>query len=54
MYTRLPFGVSSAPSIWQRVIEQIVTGIAGVVCYFDDTLISGVDCTQHDARLREV
>ena len=30
-YTRLPYGVSSAPSIWQRVIEQIVHGIEGVM-----------------------
>ena len=39
-YTRLPFGVSSSPSIWQKVIEQIVQGIACVVVYFDDLLIS--------------
>ena len=32
-YQRLPYGVSSAPSIWQRTIEQIVSGIPGVVCY---------------------
>ena len=42
-YTRLPYGVSSAPSIWQRVIELIVQGIEGVVVYFDDLLISGAD-----------
>ena len=42
-YTRLPFGVSSAPAIWQRVVEQIVAGIPGVFCYFDDLLISGVN-----------
>ena len=40
-YTRLPFGVSSAPAIWQRTIEQVLQGIIGVVIYFDDILISG-------------
>ena len=53
-YTRLPFGVSSAPAIWQRVIEQIVAGIPGVICYFDDLLISGANQAEHDERLREV
>ena len=36
-YTRLPYGVSSAPSIWQRVIEQIVQGIEGctfMICQY--------------------
>ena len=53
-YTRLPFGVSSAPAVWQRVIEQIVAGIPGVICYFDDLLISGANRAEHDERLREV
>ena len=53
-YTRLPYGVSSAPSIWQRVIEQIVQGIKGVVVYFDDLLISGADRAEHDERMGEV
>ena len=53
-YTRLPFGVSSAPAIWQREIEQIVAGIPGVISYFDDLLITGASRAEHDKRLREV
>ena len=53
-FTRLPFGISSAPAIWQKTIEQIVSGIDGVVVYFDDILIAGRSQAEHDARLRRV
>lgn len=35
-YKRLPFGVSSAPSIFQKVMDQVLQGIPSVVCFFDD------------------
>ncbi len=40
-YTRLPFGISSAPGIFQRVIESVLRGIPGVAVYLDDILITG-------------
>ena len=39
-YERLSYGVSTAPSIFQRVMDQILQGIEGVTCYLDDILIS--------------
>ena len=36
-YTRLPYGVSSAPGIFQRMMEKLLKGIPGVVVYLDDT-----------------
>ena len=53
-YTRLPFGVSSAPGIFQRVIESIIQGIPGVVAYIDDILITGPTEREHLAALEEV
>ena len=40
-YNRLPFGISSAPEIFQRTIENILQGIPNVVVYIDDILITG-------------
>ena len=40
-YTRLPFGVSSAPAIYQRMMEGILQGIPNVSVYLDDILITG-------------
>ena len=39
-YTRLPFGISSAPAIFQRVMEGLLQDIPGVVVYIDDFLIT--------------
>ena len=39
-YSRLPFGVSSAPAIFQRMIEGLLQGILNVSVYLDDILIA--------------
>ena len=39
-YTRLPFGISSAPAVFQRVMEGLLQDIPGVVVYIDDVLRS--------------
>ena len=53
-YTRLPFGISSAPGIFQRVIESLLKGIDGVVAYMDDILITGNSEENHLKALDEV
>ena len=40
-YNRLPFGVASAPAIFQRTIESLLQGMKHVVAYIDDILITG-------------
>ena len=40
-YKRLPFGVSIAPAIFQRIVDQLLQGVKFTVCRLDDILISG-------------
>jgi hypothetical protein len=39
-YTRLPFGISSSPGIFQRCMDNLLSDIPGVCCYLDDVLLS--------------
>ena len=50
----LPFGVSSAPAIFQRIMEGILKGIPGVSIYLDDILVTGKSEEQHLANLEQV
>ena len=53
-YTRMPYGVSSASSIFQRVIDAMFQGIPNVLCYLDDILITGSSDEQHKDTLDKV
>ena len=46
-YNRLPFGVSSAPCIFQRTMESLLKGIPGVVVYLDNILVTGSSDDEH-------
>ena len=39
-YMRFPFGLSCAPAIFQKIIDQTVPDIP-VVCYLDDLVVTG-------------
>ena len=53
-YVRLPYGVSSAPGIYQRIMEQLLQNIPMTVVYLDDILVSGSTPEEHDRNLRTV
>lgn len=53
-YTRLPFGVASAPAIFQQIMEKLLLGIPGVVVYLDDILITGPTDEEHVRNLAQV
>ena len=53
-YNRLPFGVRSAPFIFQRTIEGIPRGISKVAVYIDDVLITGDSEQEHLQNLEAV
>ena len=46
-YNRLPFGLSSAPGIFQRVMESVLKKIPGVVVYLDDIIGMGASEGEH-------
>ena len=53
-YPSLPYGVSSAPGIFQKITEGLLKGIAGVIVYIDDILTTGKTTEQHLSALEEV
>ena len=53
-YTRLPFGVFSAPAIFQRVMEMLLQGIPNVSVYLDDILVTGKTESEHLQNLQEI
>ena len=53
-YNRLPFGVTAAPSIFQRLMENLLQGIPRVSIYLDDILITGTSEADHLSTLNKV
>jgi len=53
-YNLLPFGVASAPSIFQRTIENIFQELKHVCVYLDDILITGATEEEHIQNLDAV
>ena len=50
-FNKLPFGISSAPELFQKRMNTILAGLNGVVCLVDDILVFGQDQAEHDTCL---
>ena len=53
-FERLPFGITSAPEVFQRAMSNILEGLDGVICHMDDVLVHAATQTEHDIRVRAV
>ena len=53
-YTRLVYGLAPAPAIFQRIIENLLANIDGVVVFMDDVLVTAKNREQHVTRLETV
>nr|XP_037291041.1 uncharacterized protein K02A2.6-like [Rhipicephalus microplus] len=53
-YVRMPYGISSAPVVFQAIMNELLKGLPGVVCYLDDVLITGASHTECLARMEAV
>jgi len=52
----MPFGLTGAPSIFQRLMDFVLCGLLYVTClvYIDDIIVFGRTFDEHLVRLREV
>ncbi len=48
------FGVSSAPAIFQSVMDRVLSGVKNIVCFLDDILITTKSIEEHKKVLSEV
>ena len=53
-FNKLPFGISSAPELFQKRMGKLLEGLEGVVCLIVDVLVVGTNQEQHDERLLRV
>ena len=42
---RMPFGISSAPEVWQQKMNELIEGLSGIEVIADDFLICGFGST---------
>ncbi|GFW10463.1 uncharacterized protein TNCV_892581 [Trichonephila clavipes] len=53
-YKRMNYGIALAPTVWQRAIEQVLSGIAGIHAFLDDITVTGRNDQEHFERLELV
>ena len=53
-FNKLPFGISSAPELFQKRMNSLLVGLEGVLCLVDDVLVFGANRAEHDSRLDAV
>ena len=53
-YQRLPFGVKSAPGIFQAIMDKMLTGLPFVTAYLDDIVVVSRSQDDHGRHLHAV
>lgn len=53
-FKRMPFGLVTAPEIFQRIMEELLSGCDGTFWYLDDIIIEGANKEIHDRNLQKV
>ncbi|CAH8624674.1 unnamed protein product [Dicrocoelium dendriticum] len=53
-YNRLPFGVKTAPAIFQQLMDTMLAGVSGAAAYLDDIILMGRTAEELFQRLAEV
>lgn len=55
-YTRMPFGLKNAPATFQRVMNVVLSGLVGKICfvYMDDIIVYSTSLQEHCQNLNKV
>ena len=53
-FRRLPFGITSAPEMFQKTITNLLKDQRGVAAIQDDIIVDGKTVAEHDASLQRV
>lgn len=55
-FTRMPFGLKTAPATFQRAMDNVLRGLQGIHClvYLDDIIIYSNSLQEHIEKLRKV
>ncbi|XP_056017509.1 uncharacterized protein K02A2.6-like [Ostrea edulis] len=53
-YMRLPFGISSAPEVFSKRVQEMFSDLSGVECIVDDILVWGETTAEHDSRVQQM
>lgn len=55
-FTRMPFGLKNAPATFQRLMDQILTGLQGneLFVYMDDIVIYASSLREHDIKIAKL
>lgn len=55
-YLRMPFGLKNAPATFQRVMDNVLTGLTDEHClvYLDDIIVHASSIEEHDVKIRKI
>lgn len=53
-YTVMPFGVRNAPATFQRLVNQVLSGLSGCEAYLDDVVLFSSSWSEHLDQIREL
>ena len=53
-FHKLPFGITSAPELFQCRMNSMLSGLPGVLCLMDNVLVFSKNQAEHDAHLEAV
>uniref|UniRef100_A0A8R1DHX7 RNA-directed DNA polymerase n=1 Tax=Caenorhabditis japonica TaxID=281687 RepID=A0A8R1DHX7_CAEJA len=53
-YKRMAFGLKTAPAIFQRIVDKMISGLSGVAAYLNDVIVSADSMEEHETNLRNL